>query len=106
MGAQRHDLIMLHKKTNGYEGAEKDPEWTDLVHNHGNAAQAVLHDQLKGHPVFDHIIKALKKIHQQIQHDERAQAEAEYFQKFSGKIAGYNQHVLSLSGIMRGPASV
>jgi hypothetical protein len=81
---------MLHKKTNGDEGAEKDPQGTDLIYNHGNAAQAILHDQLKGHPVFDHIIKALKKIHQQIQHDERTQTETEYFQKLSGKITGYN----------------
>jgi hypothetical protein len=95
---------MLYKKTNGYKGAEQHPEGADLVDDHGNAAQAVLHDEPDSHLVSDHIIKAFKKIHQQIQHDERAQTEEKYFQKLSGKIASDNQHVLFLSGIMRGPA--
>jgi hypothetical protein len=104
MGSQGHDLIMLHKKTNCYEGAQQHPQGANLIHNHGNAAQAVLRDQAEGHLVFYHIIKPFKQVHQQVQHDKRAQAETEYFQKLSGKIARNYEHELFLSGIMRGPA--
>ena len=106
VGPQGHDLMVLHEQADGDEGAEQHPQGADLVNDHGNAAQAVFDNQAERHLVFDHVINAFQHIHQQIQRDESAQAEAENFQKLSGKIAGDYEHVVFLSGIIRGPASV
>jgi hypothetical protein len=76
---ERHDFMMPDKKPHGDKGAQQHAERTDLIENHREVTDVILHNQGKRNLVAQHVVKPLKQINQDIQGCKRCNAEQKYF---------------------------